>query len=453
MAGHSQQHQFRKEYTSGELSQWISEFATTFKRPTDFRDKAIEIARKELESSFDDKAITVTLEICTDSANPIKIVECQILMPDERLRRHTSERKKFDGLLDKHKDLNFMKGGSSGRIQFEVMQSKEEDSQDTVCFIDLERAPVIDLNSGRFRCSFPLSADYKLMGITPLNGNSPKEELLLFANRLSFDRNSMEAVVSLLNPRYTGTAFRVSPAGGLITCYHNLSLEDGGTLEDLFINPSVYSPSYEFAGSFRQGVKFEPCWLPTLGKDAKDPVDKVEPLTISLEHSDIAFLRSSSPGPFLIPCAEELSRGQAVVCIGYPGKIDNNLVRKSYCDINPCQVPEFDDYQKLFTFGNLSVSPGPLLSFNSNAIAYEVATIPGFSGSPVCLLENPRMFIGIHYRARHGKDYALSTSVQDEGFYRLYSELVVPELREADICQADIALINNYLRRGTTDLL
>ena len=343
-----------------------------------------------------------------------------------------------------------MYGGNSGRIHFSVIPSKEENGQDMICFTHIERSPIIDINNRQFRNSFPLSVDYKLLRSTCLHGNSPKEELLLFANELSLDINPFEAVVSLLNPRYISTAFRVSPMGGLITCYHNLSLEDHGPIEDLWINPSVWSPSYEYAGALLQKVEVVPCDLPILDKNAKDPLDHDEPLAISLKHSDIAFLTSSSIGSFLIPCAKSLSIGEAVVCIGYPGKINNNFIQKSYSDIKSYYVPKYDEYQEIFQSGNLSVSPGPLLAYNSNAIAYEVATIPGFSGSPVCLLKNPRMFIGIHYRARHGKDYSLSTSVQDAGFYHLYSTLVVPELRKADLCQDDIDLVNNYLCIGTT---
>jgi hypothetical protein len=178
--------------------------------------------------------------------------------------------------------------------------------------------------------------------------------------------------VSLLNPRYIGTAFRVSPGGGFITCYHNLSLDDNAAIEELWINPSVYSPSHAFAGTLLESVEF----VPILGENVKDPLDDVE-----IKHSDIAFLKSSSKGPFLIPCADELSTGEAVVCIGYPGKINNDFIRKSYSDIMDWQTPDFEEYEDIFKSGNLSVSPGPLLGYNSTTIACEVATIPGFSGS------------------------------------------------------------------------
>lgn len=407
---------------------------------------AIEIAGKQLERFFNDKSIMVI-------EHPIKIVENQEVSLIEMLGMLVAERKKFDDLLNRNEVLNFMKDGSSGRIQFKVIPSTEEDNQDTLCFTDLERAPIIDINKRLFRRSFQLSLDYKLLGNTCLFGYSPKEELSLFANKLLFDRNPLEAVVSLLTTRYTGTAFRVSPTGGLLTCHHNLSFTDNGPVEELWINPSVYSQSLEYAGTSAIKVQFHSCKLPNLGEDAKDPLDGDENLTISLKHSDIAFLSSPSEGPFLIPYANTLSKGEAVVCIGYPGKIDTVLINEAYTDILACQVPDLTEYQELFKVGHLSVSPGPLLDFNSNAIAYAVATIPGFSGSPVCLLGNPRMFIGVHYRARHGKDYALSTSVKDKGFYELYSTCVVPELRKANLCPDDIKLVNDYLCLGTTPLL
>ena len=64
-----------------------------------------------------------------------------------------------------------------------------------------------------------------------------------------------------------------------------------------------------------------------------------------------------------------------------------------------------------------------------------------------------RIFIGILSRGRNGKNYGLSVSVKDPGFYLLYSTLVVPELRIVDRCQEDIDAINNYLRIGDAPLL
>lgn len=319
---------------------------------------------------------------------------------------------------------------------------------------ELQRAPIIDLAKRNFRRSFPLSVDYKLLKSTALSGHSPKEELLLFAHQLVIDKNPVEAVVSLLNPRYGGTAFCVSPAGGLITCYHNLSLNDDGPIEDLWIHRRVVSPSYDFAGSKREKVEFVPCELPLLDDDlAKDPVDGLEPMRVSLKHQDIAFLRSLPGVSFLIPCAMDLLVGEAVVCMGYPGKVTSDQIEDAYKEINPDLAPDREEYNELFKVGYLSLSPGPIIACNSSALACEVATVPRFSGSPVCLLENPRMFVGIHYRARYGKNYALSVSVKDAGFYYLYSALVVPELRNAVLCQEDIDAINDYLRIGTTPLL
>ena len=289
---------------------------------------------------------------------------------------------------------------------------------------------------------------------THLYGNAPKEELLLFANRSLIDRNTIQSVVSLLSPDYCATAFRVSPLGGLITCYHNLSFQDHGPIEEqLCIHKSVVSKSFEFAGSQLEQVEFVPCELPILEENAKDPLDDREHLSLSLKHSDIAFLRSSPGNEFLIPCITELNIGEAVVCIGYPREVSSKVIKEAYGDISPELAPDREEYGKLFTAGHLSISPGPLLGYNSSALACEVATTPGYSGSPVCLLKNLRMLVGIHYRARAEKDYALSVSVRDAGFYHLYSTLVVPELREAELCQEDIERINDYLRIGNTQLI
>ena len=97
------------------------------------------------------------------------------------------------------------------------------------------------------------------------------------------------------------------------------------------------------------------------------------------------------------------------------------------------------------------MSPGPLLASNVSSLACEVATTPGFLGSPVCLVRNPRMFVGIYHRARSGKNYSHSVSVKDDAFYHMYSTLVVPELRNAELCQDDI--VNDYLSIRTTELL
>lgn len=387
--------------------------------------------------------------ICTDG----KIVktECNEVSLVQMERDRRIERKKFDDLLRKHPELKFMKSGRAGRMHFDVIPSKSEEGRSTVQFRELERAPIIDIKKGLFRRSFPLSVDYKLIGDTELSGESPKEDLLLFAYRHLIDKNPIEAVVSLfIGLTFGGTAFRVSPNGGLITCYHNLSTEDHGPIEELWMHRSVVSNSLTYAGSEAKKVTFVPCALPMLDENATDPIDASESLRITLNHSDIAFLRSSPAKAFLIPYAMDLPIGEAIVCIGYPREVSLDLVLSMYHDIRPQQAPEKSDFEKLFTVGHLSISAGPLLGYNTSALACKIATTPGFSGSPVCLLTNPRMFSGIHYRGRHGKDHALSVSVRDPGFYHLYSTLVVPELRDAELCQEDIDAINSYLSIGET---
>jgi len=435
---------------------WVTKFAEHFMCPVSFEENTIKNAKNLLQKEFDNNSVQVCLMIST--TDEIKVFESHKVPLEQLARERILERKKYEKMLQTHLDLKFMEYGTAGRIRFDVVPSENEEGQDIIRFKDLERAPIIDIKRRMFRRSFPLSVDYKLLENTRLFGNSTKEELLLFANRHLFGDgiNPTKAVVSLLNRNYGATAFRVSPLGGLITCYHNLSSEDHGLPEDLFIHKSVVSKSYEFAGSHRESVKFEHCELPILEESAKDPLDDKCCLAVSLTHSDIAFLRSSPEKDFLIPCATDLDlkkkiNENAVVCIGYPRKISSKMIEQAYYDLMPVQAPDQEEYGKLFEYGNLSISPGPLIASNSSALACEVATTPGYSGSPVCLLENPRMFIGIHYRARHGKDYALSISVKDAGFYRLYSELVVPELRKAELLQEDIDEINKYLSIGDTE--
>ena len=453
--GHAQQHYFDKDYSLHEISKWVTEFATQYLCGETFRDCAIEMAKKLLKSEFDNGTISVCLMISTDG-EIIKMIESHKKPLIQMERYLISERKKYNELLQTHPDLKFMEYGTAGRIHFDVIPSGNEEGQDIIRFKELERAPIIDLSKRQFRRSFPLSVDYRLLENTQLYGNSPQEELLLFANRGSLmDKNPIQSVVSLLSRDYGATAFRVSPLGGLITCYHNLSSTDHGPInKELCIHKSVVSKSFEFAGSQLEQVEFVTCKLPILEENAKDPLDDSEHLSLSLKHSDIAFLRSSPGNEFLIPCITELNIGEAVVCIGYPREVSSKVIKEAYGDILPELAPDREEYGELFTAGHLSISPGPLLAYNSSALACEVATTPGFSGSPVCLLKNPRMFIGIHYRARHGKDYALSISVKDAGFYHLYSTVVVPELRRAELCQEDIDAINNYLRiGGDTELI
>jgi V8-like Glu-specific endopeptidase len=449
---HTQSRYFNVGYSEDDLSTWVAEFAKNFRCSLASYDNAIRNAKKELKEEFDKNAISVCLMICTDGE--IVKTECNKVSLVQMERERRMERNKFDNLLQEHSELKFMKSGRAGRMHFDVIPSKFEEGRSTVEFRELERAPIIDLNKGLFRRSFPLSVDYKLLGDTELSGDSPKEDLLLFANRHLIDRNPLEAVVSLfIGDKCGATAFYVSPNGGLITCYHNLSTEDHGPIVDLKIHRSVVSNSLTYADTEAEKVTFVPCALPMLDGNAKDPIDASASLRVSLEHSDIAFLRSSPVKAFLIPYAMDLPIGEAIVCIGYPREVSLDVILSMYRDIYPQQAPEKSDFEKLFTFGHLSISAGPLLGYNTSALACKIATTPGFSGSPVCLLTNPRKFSGIHYRGRHGKDHALSVSVRDPGFYHLYSTLVVPELRDAGLCQEDIDAINKYLSIGVTPLI
>ena len=392
-----------------------------------------------------------------------------------------THRKKFDDLIQTHSVLKFMEGGNAGRISFDVILSPDEGGHDIIRFKSMERAPMIDINNRLFRRSFPLSTDHKLLENTLLRGDSPKEELLLFAYRHLYDRNPLQAVVSLLNPRYIATAFRVSPLGGLLTCYHNLSIFDGdGPIEELYIHRNVVSPSYAFAGSMRERVEHVPCEVMMHVSDentSTDPVDTNQPSSdIVLKHQDIAYLRSLPGQHFLIPYAHELPVGEAVVCVGYPGKFSTHSIQAAYSGLLPTQVPDYEEYSHLFTVGNLSVSPGLLLGYSTGTAApgktaegtttqsavvltCEVATTPGYTGSPICLLTNPRMFIGIHCLTPHiltdthtrqdmNNNYTYAISVTDPCFYHIYSTLVVPELRMciSELCSEDIYAINSYIK-------
>ena len=350
------------------------------------------------------------------------------------------QRRNFDGLLQIHPELRFMRGGGAGRIPFDVISSKNEEDRDTIRFKGLERAPIIDLSKRQFRRSFPLSVDYTLLESTELFGNSPKEELELFANRHLINKNPINAVVSLLNRRYSGTAFHVSPKR-LITCHQNLTLECDGLHEELWIHRSVASNSYGFAGSKCERVTVVPQMLQKMEEGLK------------YQHEDIAFLSSLPGKTFLIPYAGDIVVGDAIMCIGYPREVDSRLINIAYKEINPALIPDFEEYAKLFTAGILSISPGPLLAYSSSKLVCCVAMTPGYSGSPVCLLNNPRLFIGIQSSAQEGNDSSTSISVKDDGFYQLYSNFVVPELRDSDLCDEDIDAINRYLSIGTTPLL
>jgi hypothetical protein len=166
-------------------------------------------------------------------------------------------------------------------------------------------------------------------------------------------------------------------------------------------------------GSHKESVTVVSCELPMLDKEMKDPADDNQTLGVDYAHHDIAFFNSSHGEHFLIPCAE-LTLEEPIVCIGYPGEFNSWMIRDSYRDVKPLElIPDVEEYEKLFRKGSLSVSPGRLIAWNSSALAYEVATIPGFSGAPVCLLRNPRFFVGIHYLGRKEKDYKLAVSVKD----------------------------------------
>lgn len=164
-------------------------------------------------------------------------------------------------------------------------------------------------------------------------------------------------------------------------------------------------------------------------------------------HADVATIYSDLPGCFLIPDATELSLNLPVICIGYPRKIELKRIQEAYIDLLPyTAVPDLEDYNDIFKHpGVLSVSPGPVCGYNNHVIAAQVSTTPGFSGAPICRMENPRLFVAVHYRVRRGKNYELSVSVRDSAFYKLYSETVVPFLRKAELSQDDKRLINIYL--------
>lgn len=132
------------------------------------------------------------------------------------------------------------------------------------------------------------------------------------------------------------------------------------------------------------------------------------------------------------PVATELTPNLPVICVGCPRKIDLlKRIREAYTDLPSFKVSDLDDYSEIFHAGILSVSPGPVCGFNNHVVAAQVSTTPGFSGGPICRIENPRMFVAVHYRVRKGKNYELSVSVRDPAFYKLYSDIAVPALRNA----------------------
>ena len=244
---------------------------------------------------------------------------------------------------------------------------------------------------------------------TKLLGGSPKEELILFGNRNLFNREILSAVTSLLCKFHIGTAFRVTPCGGFITCYHNLSWQDCEDFEEIFLHQSVVSKSLSFAASGAKEATIIKCDMPDLDDKTTDPLYETESAMVALKHSDIAFLECNEcQGNFLIPCTNiDLLQNDGVACVGYPGEFNATMIKDAYRDIAEGLRPDLEEYREIFSPGNLSVSPGLLLGFNSSVLATEFSTVKGFSGSPVVLLKNPRMFVGIHYRGRKGKNYGL----------------------------------------------
>lgn len=301
--------------------------------------------------------------------------------------------------------------------------------------------PLLDKNHKIFRRSFLLNVDYQLLSDVELFGDSPVEELTLFVNKHLYTGTCMKAVVSLLNPRYSGTAFRVSPNGTLITSKINLPLTSNRAAADkeLYIHSSVASSSFYYAGSEVEKICAVPCMNETL---------------------DIALFTSLPKNEFLIPCCIDLdqakskSNATAVVVIGFPRNINTDNIVKYANGCSEYQkkvvpLPSNDEY----TFGHLSVCPGALVECDSTFLYCSAATTPGFAGSPVCLMDNPRMFIGIHGSAGHSMEYTRSMSVMDSRFYELYSNSVVPHLRNCKLCAEDIDAINRYLAIGITPRL
>ena len=362
---------FTSVYSETELGSWIDLFATTYKVSDDADVK--HRATTLLRDKFSMGAISICLQIYTDSMSgmEVKIYETHAIPVEEMAKCREIERLHFDTLVQTHPELAFMTSGCAGRIKYQIIPSLNEEHSH-IQFNELERAPILDLNQRRFRQSFPLSADYQLQESTKLFGYSPKEELLLFLHRSNIQRNPLDAVVSLLNPHYRATAFRVCPTGGYITCFHNLFFQDGGVPQELWIHSNVISVSYDYARSQCIKVKHMTCELPALKNHQCDPMNKDIPLASTwFPHSDVAFVMSSTAPEggtsFLIPCARDLDVDEPVLCMGYPGLLDSTLIRASYPDILQVQAPDLEEYQRLFHVGNLSVSPGPLRGINDSA--------------------------------------------------------------------------------------
>lgn len=443
---HAQTRDFKLNYDKEEVKLWINSFAIAHSKSIEWQTICFNHVLKLLKDVLINDSIMATIEIKTDPENSVSCI-CTNVPIEEDYHRLKQTRQEFD----KYIALKFMQLGEAGRINFKIQIQSEIDNDELsilneiVIFEEAERAPLIKSSICRFRRSFPLSIDYELMSNVKLWGDSPKEELLLFANRSNINNQTLSAVVSVLTSEFIGTAFRVTPSGGMITCHHNTMKMDDKTSAELFLHAEVVSRSLQFAGSRKQSATHErDVQLPEL-INALDPEDDTEFANDIYNHSDIAFISSECCGSFLIPCAQMPNMGDTVLCIGYPGQYSTSYVSGLYEDLEEGLRPDKEDFEDIFTVGNLSVSPGPVLSRNVNVMACEVATIRGFSGSPLCLLSNPKLFAGVHYRGRKRKNYGLSVSVTDPGFVKMYTNRVLPQLRNSNISDEERRLVNSYL--------
>jgi len=362
------------------------------------------------------------------------------------------KRKLFDRAVQA-REYRLFRRGRSGRFPFTITREMdEEDRSDQISLNELERATVIEAAKRRFAGTYPLDVEYNLSDTIKVEAWLPVEYFQFFAKRREFS-GIFRSVVSLLNPRYIGTAFRVTPRGGLLTALHNCSLTDPvePPFEQLWAHESVFS-TFAYAGNFKQEVVACEDNLPTM--DLPDPCDSNTRASI-YRTSDIAFLEYDHPGEFLIPYAQKLVADCGIFAVGYPGIVDRTIIDLTYSELPKEQRPTEEDYADLFTYNNLSVSPGQYLCGNNSVLACKYAATKGFSGGPICLIESPRHFIGVHFRGRNNRRHSLAVSVRDPGFYLLYSKRVIPILRSMrdELSPVDIEAINNYLRLGNTPLL
>ena len=453
---HCEQRQFKSKEVDNEIDDWVQKFAVHYQLPMSWTNNVQTIVKKAFEDIFINNTLSVTMELSTNPNQSVSIVETCTNSLEEQSHSKIIERQEFDRIIQENPYFARIKPGEMGRLQM-YKTSFDDENIDCKIFVgDLERAPIVDLSRSmyRFRRSFALSLDYTLQANTKLLGGSPKEELILFGNRNLFNREILSAVTSLLCKFHIGTAFRVTPCGGFITCYHNLSWQDGEDFEEIFLHQSVVSKSLSFAASGAKEATIIKCDMPDLDDKTTDPLDETESAMVALKHSDIAFLECNEcQGNFLIPCTNiDLLQNDGVACVGYPGEFNATMIKDAYRDIAEGLRPDLEEYREIFSPGNLSVSPGLLLGFNSSVLATEFSTVKGFSGSPVVLLKNPRMFVGIHYRGRKGKNYGLSVSCSDPGFYTLYINNVVPKLKVANLTQQERDAINRYITSGSSDL-